>query len=72
MITLRRVAEEPDAVLELVATGIARQSPSPWFADRGPGDALLHYVDDNELSRPFWSRRSFAPLVVTLAGDVLS
>lgn len=69
---LRRIAEEPGAVLELVATSIARQSPLPWFADRGLDDVLLHYVDDNVLSRLFWSRRGFAPLVVTLAGDVLS
>ncbi|MBY0687604.1 GNAT family N-acetyltransferase [Microbacterium marinilacus] len=43
-----------------------------WFADRGLDDVLLHFVDDNVLSCPFWSRRGFTPLVVTLAGDVLS
>lgn len=41
------------------------------LADRGLDYAMLHYVVDNPLSRPFWSGLGFAPHVLTLAGDVL-
>ncbi|QNE46158.1 GNAT family N-acetyltransferase [Glaciihabitans sp. INWT7] len=41
------------------------------FAARGIEHVLLHYVDDNSLSRPFWNRMGFSPLVVTLGGDIL-
>lgn len=36
------------------------------FAHRGIGPVMLHYVDDNPLSRVFWQRMGFAPFVETL------
>lgn len=60
----------PDARGAGVGTSLV-DAALAWFADRGLDSVLLHYVDDNVLSRPFWSRRGFAPLVVTLAGDIL-
>ncbi len=41
------------------------------LAALGLEHVMLHYIDDNTLSRPFWSRMGFSPHVVTLAGDVL-
>lgn len=41
------------------------------FTDLGLEHVMLHYIDDNQLSRPFWTRVGFSPHVVTLAGDVL-
>ena len=38
------------------------------FADRGIEAVLLHYIDDNPLSRPFWNRMGFAPVVEILRG----
>lgn len=51
MMRLRRIAEEPDAVLELVAAGIAAQLPSPWCATTPPDAdaaarlAMQRYLD---------------------------
>lgn len=33
---------------------------------------MLHFIDDNELSRRLWDRAGLAPHVVTLSGDVLA
>lgn len=41
------------------------------FAAAGVEHVMLHYVDDNPVSRPFWTAMGFSPHVVTLAGDVL-
>lgn len=36
------------------------------FARREIDPVLLHYVDDNNLSRPFWQHAGFAPFIETL------
>lgn len=38
------------------------------FADRGIEAVLLHYIDDNPLSRLFWNLMGFAPVAEILRG----
>lgn len=42
-----------------------------WFAEHDIEAVMLHYIDDNPLSRPFWSRMGFAPVAETLRGSPL-